>query len=155
MKAGKGNRKESTESRNWVLFDGYCNFCDGSVRFLVRRDRKRVLCYVPLQSDAGKYLQDRWTLPSGAGTVMLIQGNRLYTHSDAALKIAGLLPFPWKGLSAGRVIPRGIRDRIYKWFASHRYRWFGKRSNCRIPEPGEEQFFPSLDEVKRIWEHPD
>jgi predicted DCC family thiol-disulfide oxidoreductase YuxK len=33
------------------------------------------------------------------------------------------------------IIPKFIREPMYKWIAKNRYKWFGKREECMIPTP--------------------
>lgn len=53
--------------------------------------------------------------------------------SDAAIAIAARLRRPWNLLTVLRFVPRPIRDRVYSFVARNRYRWFGKRSTCKLP----------------------
>lgn len=131
-----------------VLFDGTCNFCDGAVHFVIDHERGATLKFAALQSEAGTALLDRATTPEHAralreGTtgdgdpdsVALVQSGKLYTHSTAALRIARRLRWPWRWLAVFEIVPRPIRDAVYRWFARHRYRWFGKTDACRVPTP--------------------
>jgi predicted DCC family thiol-disulfide oxidoreductase YuxK len=131
-----------------VLFDGTCNFCDGAVHFMVDHERGSTLKFAALQSDAGSALLDRSTTPeeakllragvSGEGdpdSVVLIENGRLYSHSTAALRIARYMRWPYSWLQLGWLVPRFLRDAVYRWFARHRYRWFGKTEACRVPTP--------------------
>lgn len=116
-----------------ILFDGFCNLCNGTVDFLLKRDLKKQFRFAPLQSETGKLLMQKFEIPSNTDSVILIKLNRIYVESDAALEIAGMLPFPWKLGVIFKVIPKKIRNGIYRWIAKNRYRWFGKRNTCRIP----------------------
>lgn len=129
-----------------VLFDGTCNFCDGAVHFVMDHERGRTLRFAAIQSDAGGALLDSTATAaharvlrcgaSGAGdpdTMIVVEGNRLYTHSTAALRIARYLRWPWRALRVLALVPRPLRDAVYRWFASNRYRWFGKSASCRVP----------------------
>jgi predicted DCC family thiol-disulfide oxidoreductase YuxK len=115
-----------------ILFDGYCNLCNGTVDFLLKHDKKKQFSFIPLQSDAGKLIVHKYQIPSETDSVLLIKSNRVYFESDAALEIARMLNFPWNLASCTKFIPKQIRDKIYNWVAKNRYRWFGKRESCRI-----------------------
>jgi predicted DCC family thiol-disulfide oxidoreductase YuxK len=44
------------------------------------------------------------------------------------------LRFPWPLLYAFIVVPRALRDRAYDAFAARRYRWFGRKDACLVPD---------------------
>ena len=124
-----------------ILFDGVCNLCNGTVDFLLKRDRKKQFRYAALQSDTGKALIQKFHIPEQTDSVVLIKLNKAYFESDAAIEIANMLPYPWRlGIIFG-IIPKILRNKIYRWVAKNRYRWFGKRETCRIPAPEEKEFF--------------
>jgi len=117
-----------------VLFDGHCNLCSGSVKFIVRRDPQRRFRFAPLQSAIGAEIVERFGRESrDLSSILLLEGDRLYDRSSAALRIARGLRFLWPILSVGLLIPAPIRDWIYSWIARNRYRWFGKTEACMMP----------------------
>jgi len=131
-----------------VLFDGVCNLCNAAVQFMIDRDSKNVLRFAAIQSEVAAKLLDESMGPERAklirdgatgdgdpDTIVLVDGGVAYTHSNAALRIARRLRFPWSWLVVGLVVPRPLRDVIYRWIARNRYRWFGKSDTCRIPTP--------------------
>ena len=115
-----------------VLFDGICNLCNGAVNFILKRDKRKQFQFVALQSEKGEELFTKTGIAQEADSIILILNNQVYTESDAAIEIAKLLPAPWNWFSAIKIIPKKLRDGIYKWIAKNRYRWFGKRKTCRI-----------------------
>jgi len=117
-----------------IIFDGECNLCNGTVDFLLKRDSKKQFRFASIQSEAAQLLFRKFQIPSEVDSVILIKSNKVYFESDAAIEIAGMLPFPWKMGTIFRIIPKKIRDNIYRRIAKNRYRWFGKRDTCRIPE---------------------
>ena len=131
-----------------LLFDGFCNLCSLSVDFVMKRDRKKKFRYVALQSDAGNFLRDKYEIPQEADSVILWQNDRFYFYSEAALKIAVQLRFPWPLFGVFMIVPVFIRDIVYRWIALNRYRWFGKREVCRIPYGDEWSIFPSADDLQ-------
>ncbi|RIJ48209.1 DUF393 domain-containing protein [Maribellus luteus] len=118
--------------KNIILFDGVCNLCNYSVDFVLKRDRQKQFYYVSLQSEEGKKLVEHYRISLDTDSVILIRNTKVFTESEAAIEIARMLPVPWKWLSILRFLPRGWRDGLYRWVARNRYRWFGKRENCRI-----------------------
>lgn len=119
-----------------VLFDGVCNFCEGSVRFIIDRDPKGKFRFASLQSEAGKQLaEEHGGDTSELNTMMLIQEGKLYKRSSAALRIARGLRFPWHLAWAFIIVPPFIRDAVYKIIARNRYKWFGQKDACMIPTP--------------------
>ncbi len=118
-----------------VLFDGVCNFCDASVNFIISRDKAGVFRFAPLQSDIGRALVAKYSIPADVDSVILIENGRAFLHSDAALQIAKRLGGGWTLLTVFRIVPRPIRDWFYKLFAKYRYRLFGKKDACMMPTP--------------------
>lgn len=121
-----------------VLFDGVCNLCNGSVQFILDHDRTHALRFASLQSDAGRALLTAhgMKVPEGdPDSIVLVDGGRTYERSAAALRIASHMTFPFWLVRAFVIVPRPIRDVVYKFIARNRYRWFGKTNECRIPTP--------------------
>jgi predicted DCC family thiol-disulfide oxidoreductase YuxK len=122
-----------------ILFDGVCNLCSGVVRFVIARDPRAHFRFAALQSDAAR----RACAEVGAAppadvdpdTIIVIASGRALERSDAALAIAAELPFPWPMFGVLRVLPRGVRDWLYRLVARNRYRWFGKSDTCMLPTP--------------------
>jgi predicted DCC family thiol-disulfide oxidoreductase YuxK len=120
----------------YVLFDGECNLCNGTVQFIIKRDRRSRFRFAALQSEAGKaMLQEHRLPPEALDTIVLIADGRAYTRSNAALGIARRLDGLWPLCYAAVVIPRFLRNRVYDLIARNRYRWFGKREECMVPTP--------------------
>ena len=118
-----------------ILFDGVCNLCNGSVIFVLKREKKPIFKFASIQSGAGQELLEWCGLPSGySQAVLLIDNGRTYLGSTAALKIGQEFIFPWNTLAyAGFVVPKLIRDWVYNQIAQNRYQWFGKRDMCMVP----------------------
>lgn len=118
-----------------IFFDGVCVLCNSSVDFLMNKDKKGRLRYAALQSDyAATVLPDEKRLSPGRQTVIFLDEGTLYTESTAILRILANLPFPWCLISGLLIVPRFIRNPVYRYIARNRYRWFGKRENCRMPD---------------------
>lgn len=120
-----------------VLYDGACGFCTASVLFIYRRDPRGRYRFASLQSDAGRRLLRQHGLPeSGLETLVLLEEERAFLRSTAALRIARGLRFPWPLLGrVGLLVPRPLRDAAYDAFARRRHRWFGREDRCANAEP--------------------
>ncbi|WP_404474474.1 thiol-disulfide oxidoreductase DCC family protein [Vreelandella venusta] len=129
-----------------VIFDGVCNFCNGAVNFIIKRDPKGVFAFTPMQSELAQELTERLNVPDvGMDTLVLIKAGECYVLSDAALEIAKELKGPWRFCYAFKVVPRPIRDAAYKLFARNRYKLFGKRDACMVPTEDVKSRFMGVD----------
>lgn len=125
-----------------VLFDGVCKFCNASVNFLLARDRRGQLRFAALQSPAGQALLARFHLPRDQfASLVLVEGNRCWRRSTAALRIARFLDGPWPLAALLLAVPPFLRDAAYDVLARNRYRWFGQLDSCRVPTPEVRQRF--------------
>jgi len=117
-----------------ILFDGYCNLCSASVVFILKRERGDKLRFASLHSEYAQGLLDKLGIKEEApDSIILVEGDRYYYRSAAALRIARKLRRLWPLVYAWVIVPRFIRDPIYDWIAKNRYRWFGKRNTCFVP----------------------
>jgi predicted DCC family thiol-disulfide oxidoreductase YuxK len=128
-----------TQSSTIILFDGVCNLCSGVVRFVIARDPHAHFRFAALQSDAARRVcAEVGATPPAAvdpDTIIVIADGRALERSDAALAIASRLPFPWPMFGVFRILPRALRDWLYRFVAKNRYRWFGKSDTCMMPTP--------------------
>lgn len=128
--------------RPTILFDGICNLCDGSVRFVLARDPGERFAFAPLQSSKGRELLLQVGLPADMPeSIVLVEGERSFVKSDAVLRILAGLSGLWPMLVVFRLVPRRLRDTIYDWIAANRYRWFGQRTECSVPTPEQRRRF--------------
>ena len=119
-----------------VLYDGVCGLCDRSVQIILRNDRRGRFRFAALQSDAGRALLDRFGLPPQAlDSIVLVDGDRVWRKSRAALRIARGMDAPWPLLWPLAIVPSRMADVFYDLVAKNRYRIFGKLDACMIPPP--------------------
>lgn len=118
-----------------IFFDGECNLCNSSVNFIIQRDSKKKFNFASLQSDSAKNLLSTVLLEEkNLSTIILKKSEVLFFKSDAALEISKSLNGLWPIFYLFKIVPKFIRDLVYDYIASHRYRWFGK-TTCMIPTP--------------------
>lgn len=119
-----------------ILFDGICNFCNNAVNFVIKKDRKGIIKFAPLQSEEAMKLLAQYNLTiQDMRSFVLIENNQCFTRSTAALRVCKYLGHLWQLLYGLIIIPRFIRNGIYDWIAKNRYEWFGKKEQCMIPTP--------------------
>lgn len=128
-----------------LLFDGLCNLCDRTVQFIIRHDPKAKFKFAPLQSDFAAQMLAKFQGEDTAGldeeehnvvdpkSIILILRGKLYKRSTAVIKIAAELGFPWSLAKVFYILPRGLRDGLYRYVARNRYRWYGKKESCMVP----------------------
>ncbi|MEA4936378.1 MAG: thiol-disulfide oxidoreductase DCC family protein [Paludibacter sp.] len=118
-----------------LLFDGVCNLCTGIVKFVIKRDRRKVFRFAALQSQSGQALLKKFDLPvADFDTFVLIIGDKYYTKSTAVLHVLKALGGGWKMLYIlYQIIPQSLRNFIYNKVAGTRYRIFGKKETCLVP----------------------
>lgn len=125
-----------------VLFDGVCNLCSSSVQFILKKDKKNQFLFGSLQGQTGQQYLKKFNLPADTfNSFMLVENNKLYTRSAAALRMLKHLGGAWSLGYAFTIVPEFIRDAIYKWIAKNRYKWFGKKKECWIPTPALKERF--------------
>lgn len=119
-----------------ILFDGVCNFCNGSVNFIIDRDPEKYFKFAPLQSEVGeKLLKENGVDKIETDSVVLIEDGKVYTRTAAALRIARRLSGAWRWFYGFIIVPSVVRDIFYKLFAKYRYKMFGKQEACMLPSP--------------------
>jgi predicted DCC family thiol-disulfide oxidoreductase YuxK len=121
-----------------ILFDGVCNLCSAWVRWVIPRDPRGVFRFASLQSQAAQDAIARATAGAPAplpDSIVLLDQEGLHVESDAVLRIVRRLGRPYSLLAAAGIVPRVIRDAVYRTIARHRHRWFGRRDTCMLPSP--------------------
>ncbi len=126
--------RNEENNKLFVLFDGHCVLCSRTVHFIIRRDKKDLFRFAPLQaSGISGRLPGSW-IPENNDSVILIENGRAWYRSSAILRIMRRLPFGWPLLYLLVVIPVPVRDFFYKFVAGRRYKWFGKYDKCLVPD---------------------
>ncbi len=133
--------EHNLQGKQLVLFDGVCNFCNDSVRFIMKRDKNDLFRFASLQSELGKQMtKERGIDTEKIDSIILIDiGTAYYLKSTAALEIAKKLSGLWPLLGVFLYLPERIRDSVYDVIARNRYAWFGKKEECPMPTPQERE----------------
>ena len=104
-----------------ILFDGDCSFCNRSFQFIIKRDLTGKFYFASLQSCIGLQLQQEYNIPSDENSLIVIDQDKFYSKSTAALQICKQLKLPWKMFYVSIIIPKPARDIFYNIIAKHRY----------------------------------
>ena len=143
---------EPGDPRPLILFDGVCNLCNATVQWVIERDVEGLFRFASLQSEAARQELNKADQAVDIGqlpdSIVLVDRAGIHTHSAAIMGIARRLGFPHSILGLGRVVPRPLRDAIYRFIARHRYRWFGRRDTCMTATPDLAARFLDVDEPR-------
>lgn len=118
-----------------LLFDGYCNLCVSSVQFVLKHEKRPVIRFASLQSDFGKKIKEKHGVLENIDSLILFENDQVYYYSDAVLKLCGHLGGLWPVFKIAYIIPKFIRNAMYKYIAKNRYHWFGEKEVCWLPDP--------------------
>lgn len=119
-----------------IVFDGHCVLCSANARFVLRNDRRGHFRLAAMQGEAGAAILRRCGVdPHNPDTLIVIDGGSVFRESNAVLAIWAQLGWPWRALALARIVPRFLRDPVYRWIARHRYRLFGRNEQCFVPNP--------------------
>lgn len=148
-----------------IAFDGVCNLCNSTVNWIIDNDPKGKFKFIALQntghlkalgidlnefgvhqnlnaeySDGNSKSDvlkdtDSGDDHSSLHSVYLIEEGNVYQKSTAVLRVCRQLSGLYPLLYLYIIIPRPIRDFVYDIIAQNRYKWFGKRAQCRVPTP--------------------
>lgn len=122
------------DNRPIIIFDGVCNFCNGSVNFIIKRDAAAVFAFTPAQSETAKALMEQHHIPNLANdTFILIKNGTCFTRTNAALEITKDLSGFWFLFRIFKLLPTSFRDIFYDALAKNRYKLFGKKDSCMVP----------------------
>jgi predicted DCC family thiol-disulfide oxidoreductase YuxK len=125
-----------TETRPIIVFDAECLLCSANAQFVLNHDRRGRFLLASMQGEAGTALYRRFRIdPSDPDTLIVVEGDRVRRDSDAILAIWAGLGWPWYAATVFRLVPRGLRDFVYRGVARNRYRLFGRRDTCWLPDP--------------------
>lgn len=117
-----------------IIFDGVCKLCNASINFIIKHDVDAQFTFATTQSNYGiKALSELGMDPLDPTTFVLIENNQRYFMSDAVLQIASQLAKPWALFFYLKIVPKFLRDLVYKIIAKYRYKLLGQRDQCMVP----------------------
>jgi predicted DCC family thiol-disulfide oxidoreductase YuxK len=119
-----------------IVFDAMCVLCSANAQFVLKYDGRGRYRLASMQGEVGAALYRKFGIdPSNPETLVVVEGDTALRDSDAILSIYENLGWPWRALGVLRIVPRVLRDPVYLLIARNRYRFFGKREACWLPDP--------------------
>jgi len=126
---------------NIIVFDGICNFCNRIVQIIIRHDPSAQIHFAAQQSEGGEKLLNQYAIQESTSSLVFITKGLVYYQSDAVIEIAKLLK-GWPSIfKYSIIVPRFLRNGIYKLIAANRYAIFGKQLQCMVPKEEEKGRF--------------
>jgi predicted DCC family thiol-disulfide oxidoreductase YuxK len=118
-----------------IVFDGVCVLCSRWVDFVLRRDLYGRYKFAAMQTASGRALLIEHGIdPDDPLSFLLLEDKKGYTDTDAIVRILRSFGPGWKFIAVlVSIVPRFVRDPLYRWIARNRYRMFGRRAACRVP----------------------
>ena len=125
---------ESINDKIIILFDGVCNLCIKSVKFIIKNDSNDVFRLAAIQSPEGQEIIKNFSIDvKKIDSIILIKNKKIKFKSSAVLTALRYLNTLWKVLFIFYIIPYPIRDFFYTMIAKIRYNIFGKQKSCMLP----------------------
>lgn len=117
-----------------IVFDALCVLCSANAHFVLKYDKAGHFRLAAMQGDVGAVLFRRFDIdPTDPETMIMVDGDMVLRNSDAVLAIYAGLGWPWRLAGIFKLVPRFLRDPVYRLIARNRYRLFGKRTECWVP----------------------
>ena len=126
----------NADNRPVVVFDGVCLLCNRWVDFLLRHDRSGRYRLAAMQGNHGqRLLQTNGLSADDPSSFLLVQDGLGFTDTEALIRVLIGLGRGWQIIAwTIRAVPSFVRNPAYRWVARHRYRLFGRRPQCRMPD---------------------
>ena len=122
-------------TRPIIVFDAMCVLCSRHAQFVLRHDRAGHFLLASMQGEAGAAIYRSLGIdPADPDSLVVVDGGRVLRDSEAILTIWRGLGWPWRLAAAFGIVPKTLRDPAYRWVARRRYRLFGRREICWVPD---------------------
>lgn len=124
------------DNRDFIIFDGVCVLCNAWVKFVLRFDTSENFSFVIAQSELGETIYEQLGLKSDDyDTFIIVRNGEMFTKLDGVFALLSAIGWPWKIVSIGKILPKGLKDYMYDRVAKNRYALFGKKDVCMMPTP--------------------
>ena len=134
-KARDINLHKKLEGKNLIVFDGECVLCSRFFAFVLRADKQNRFSFATAQSQFGEALYHHYGLKAqDYDTNLVILDGVLFERLHGFFECMKILGWPYKALAAFGALPDRFLDWAYYRIARNRYKLFGKRETCLVPD---------------------
>ncbi len=124
------------DSAPLAMMDAECALCSWGARMIHRLDRSGRVRICPVQTPLGAALLRHYGLEAeDPASWLFIEDGIAHADCDAVLYAGRRLGRPGRLAAPLRILPRGLRNWLYRRFARNRYRLFGRADMCALPDP--------------------
>lgn len=123
--------------RHLIVFDGVCVLCSGFAKAVARLDGQDRFRFATAQSPLGTALFRHYGLPTETyETNLVIIDGVGYQRMESLVATMKALGWPWRAAGVLLLLPKPLRDWLYRCIASNRYALFGRKDSCELPSDG-------------------
>lgn len=130
------NQELDKKYQNLILFDGVCNLCNWWVNLIISLDKKKEFKFHFLQNELNNnfknYIPTNLENKSFDTIIVIKDVSTILTKSDAAIYVMSRSSKLFFFLKLFLILPNFIRDGVYNIIGRNRYKWFGKKNECRV-----------------------
>tara|TARA_B110000444_G_scaffold189241_1_gene178717 strand:+ start:248 stop:652 length:405 start_codon:yes stop_codon:yes gene_type:complete len=118
-----------------IFFDGVCNMCNSFVRLIIKLDYKEQFIFCPISSKKGQKIINKFNLElKNIDSILLLKNNKITLKSEAVIEILVSLSLLFRFFLILKILPSKLLDLIYDFIAKYRYKLFGRKESCIIPD---------------------
>tara|TARA_B110000858_G_scaffold66755_1_gene77542 strand:+ start:609 stop:1013 length:405 start_codon:yes stop_codon:yes gene_type:complete len=122
-------------NKHIIFFDGVCNMCNSFVRLIIKLDYKEQFIFCPISSKKGQKIINKFSLDlKNIDSILLLKNNKITLKSEAVIEILVSLNLLFRFFLILKILPSKLLDLIYDFIAKYRYKLFGRKESCIIPD---------------------
>lgn len=122
-------------NKHIIFFDGVCNMCNSFVRLIIKLDYKEQFVFCPISSKKGQKIINKFNLElKNIDSIILLKNNKITLKSEAVIEILVSLSLLFRFFLILKILPSKLLDLIYDFIAKYRYKLFGRKESCIIPD---------------------
>ena len=113
-----------------IVFDGLCVICNSFFKWVLDNDKNDKYLFTNIQSD---FYKKSVNINKSIDSIILIKENKIIYESEAIKYILKDLDKFFLLQLVLNVTPKFISNFFYKIVANNRYKIFGKKDKCELP----------------------
>ncbi len=114
-----------------IVFDGYCVLCDNFVKWIAKKDKYNKIHFTTFESD---YINKNYSEIKLKNSVVVINSKKIFfKKSEAVILCLKTIDYNKTLIAILEIMPKTILDIGYSLVAFLRYKIFGKKKICSLP----------------------